>query len=77
VIGRTGRRSRPMKVSSLKVYLASGNFERKAAAGETFNVKIEGSSVTFEDGGRLTRFVGAPFSVSYEKPAEMTDIDFK
>jgi hypothetical protein len=59
------------------VYLVSGNFERKAAAGETFNVKIEGGSVTFEDSGRLTKFVGAPYSVTYEKPAEMTDIDFK
>ena len=66
-----------MKVSLLKVYLPGGVFERKAPPGETFNVKIEGGSITCDDNGSLTRFVGVPYSVTYEKPAEMTDIDFK
>jgi hypothetical protein len=66
-----------MKVNSLKVYLPGGAFERKAAAGETFNVKIESDGVLFEENGRLTRYVGAPYSISYEKPAAMAEIDWR
>ena len=66
-----------MKVNSLKVYLPDSPFERKAPEGQTFDVKIEGDTVLIETDGRLTKYVGLPYVINFEKPKTMTHLDWR
>jgi hypothetical protein len=54
-----------MKARSLTVYLPTREIK---AEGNDLNVRIENSSITYQDQGALRQFVGFPFSVEWEKP---------